>query len=195
MTPNTSLSAIDDTATDAAEARLYEIAVLFPYPMGQKEEQQAIKEVENIFKEAGAKEVSKDVWGRRGLAYAIKGSTEGNFIIYHIEMSPEKMKEVNTAIRIVPGVLRHLMVKPPKGYQIVKYSAGFDQWMKTRESVEEIRKRERETELQQRVADQAMRKMKRTERTKTETPAGEAMSKEELGKKLDSLISDDSLGI
>ena len=189
------MNPIDATATETeVDARVYEFAVLLPYPMGQKEQQQAMKEIDAVFKEAGAKEVSRDVWCQRGLAYAIEGRSEGNFIIYHEEMDPAKVREVDTALRIVPGVLRHIVVKPPKGYKIVKFSETYGQWLKDRESAAEKTKREREVEIQERVAEKAKRQVKRTERAKSEAPA-ETMSKEEVGKKLDQLISDDSLDI
>jgi small subunit ribosomal protein S6 len=179
---------------DEAPARIYEIAVLLPYPMAQKEEHQTIKEIETIFKEAGAREVSKDVWGRRGLAYDIKGSEEGNFIVYHQEIDPVKIREIDTALRIVPGVLRHIVVTPPKGYRIVKYSESYEQWLKERESASEKSKREREEEIQQNIADKAKRQVKREKTAKAEAPV-EAVSKEEISKKLDKLISDDSIEI
>jgi len=191
MNPLASASTETDTEVDV---RVYEFAVLLPHPMGQKEQQQAMKEIDAIFKEAGAKEVSRDVWGQRGLAYPIEGHTEGNFVVYHQELDPAKVKEVDTALRIVPGVLRHIVVKPPKGYKIVKFSEAYTQWLKERESASEKTKREREAEIQERVADKAKRQVKRAERAKAEAPA-QAMSKEEVGKKLEEIISDDSLDI
>lgn len=191
---NAQTSVSPEVLKEETDVRMYEIAVLLPYPMAQKEEHQAMREIENAFKEAGAREVSKDVWGQRGLAYAIKGSNEGSFIVYHQEMDPSKVREVDTALRIVPGVLRHLIVVPPKGYQITKYSETYEQWLKERESASEKTKREREEEIQKRVAEKAKRQAKREKTAKAEAPA-EAVSKEEIGKKLDQLISDDSLEI
>lgn len=192
MNPQAS-TASEELDTEAT-ARIYEIAVLLPYPMAQKEEHQAIKEIETIFKEAGAREVSKDVWGQRGLAYDIKGHSEGNFIVYHQEIEPGKIREIDTALRIVPGVLRHIVVTPPKGYRIVKYSESYEVWLKERESASEKTKREREEDIQKRIADKAKRQVKREKTAKAEAPA-EAVNKEELGKKLDKLISDDSIEI
>lgn len=183
------------TLTPSSEdVRIYEFAVLLPYPMVQKEEQIAIKEIETVFKEAGAKEVSKDVWGRRGLAYPIEGHSEGNFIVYYQEMDPGKIREVDTALRIIPNVLRHIVVVPPEGYQIVKYSEAYQEWLKTRESASEKSKRNREEEIQKRVADRAKRQVKRTEQEKSDAPAA-SMDKAKLQQKLDEIISDDSLSI
>ncbi len=176
------------------DVRIYECCVLYPYPFGQKEESDLLKEVEGLFADAGAREVSKDKWGQRGLAYPIKGFTEGNFIIYYYEMDPAKLKELDQALRITKGVLRHMFVKPPKGYQVLKYSELYVQWLKERENVDQRRKREKEEQVQEQVARKAKRQAKmQTERKKAEPTPG--VQGEQLQEKLDKLISDDSLDL
>ena len=189
-------SAIDDVDMQEVEARLYEICVLYPYPMNQKEEGQLLKAVEAIFSEAGAKLMEKDVWGRRGLAYPIKGSTEGSVIMYYYEANPLAMREVDEALRIVPGVLRHLIVKPPKGYQIVKFSQTYEQWMKQRETVDEQRERQKEEALKEKVVAKAKRQVKKVDvLKKEETMEKPAMSDEKLTEELEKIISDDQLDL
>lgn len=182
------------------EASIYEIAVLYPNPLPQKEEAALVKEIETIFADAGGRQVSKDVWGQRGLAYPVDGHSEGTFVIYYYEFEPAKLKEMDHALRILPGVLRHMIIKPHKGYVIVKYSEAYEQWLKERESVEDTRKREREADLQRKVADKAKRQVKRVEETKkkdevVETKETKAASKEEISKELDKLISADDIDV
>ncbi|PIQ76827.1 30S ribosomal protein S6 [Candidatus Peregrinibacteria bacterium CG10_big_fil_rev_8_21_14_0_10_49_24] len=178
------------------DVRIYEVAVLYPYPINQKEEQLLLKEVEQVFTEAGGKQVEKDVWGNRGLAYSIGGHTEGNFVIYYYEMDPSKIKEVDEALLIIPNLLRHLIVKPPKDYQVLKYSDQYSKWLKERET--ETQKRERETEeaLKKKVADRAKRQAKRAEEQKKETEESAApIEKKKLTAELDKIISDDELDL
>lgn len=178
------------------DTRVYECAVLYPYPLSQKEEAEVLKEIEEIFAEADAKLIAKDAWGRRGLAYSIGGSTEGSYVIYHWEMDPSKLKEVDHALHINRRVLRHLIIKPPKGYQVTKYSEAYQEWLKTRESVEEVRAREREEKLQAQVAEKAKRAAaKTTTKRKTDDKPKEAVTEEQLSEQLEKLISDDSLDI
>ncbi|MCF7844316.1 MAG: 30S ribosomal protein S6 [Kiritimatiellales bacterium] len=186
---------LDDQETDV---RLYECSVLYPFPLNQKEEKDIIDGVEEIFKEAGAREVAKDKWGRRGLAYPIKGHNEGAFIIYHLEIDPSKVKEINEALRISHGVLRHLMIKPPKGYQITKFSASYEKWLNERETVEEKRESEKEEELQRRVTEKARRQAKRVEKEQKDKPPvtkETTVEKDKLSEELEKLISDDELDL
>ncbi len=153
-----------------------------------------LKGVEEILGEAQAKILLKDVWGRRGLAYPIKDATEASVTVYYYEILPEKLTELDKNLRITKGVLRHMFVKPPKGYQILKYGELYDTWVKERESVEDKRSREREERLRDQVAAKAKRRaVRKPDAVKTERSA--PMSGEDLSKSVDKLISDDSIEI
>ncbi len=176
------------------DVRLYEIAVLYPYPVNQKEEAELLKAIDGIFADAGAKEIFRDSWGRRGLAYRIGGYNEANFVIFYQELDPRKLREIDQQLRILKGVLRHMIVKPPEGLEIRSYADAEKQW-KEKERVEEAqRASEKEERLKKQVLDKARRKQApaRKEAPKREKPAatGEALSKQ-----LDKLISDTDLDI
>ena len=180
------------TITPSSEdVRVYECGVLYPL-LSQKDEQTLLKDIEALFAEVGATQIAKDVWGRRGLAYPIKGQREGCYVVYHYEMDPSKVKEVDTQLRIMKNLLRHLFVIPPKGYEIVKVSALYEEWLKTRESVDERRSRVKEEEVKEKVAKKAQMKAKRTTAEKKESAP---MAKEELSEKLDKLVSDDTMDL
>ena len=184
------------TADEAGESRLYAICILFPLSLSQKDEQVLLKEVETILEEAGGRQVARDAWGQRGLAYPIKGQTEGKYVVYHYDIDPAKLREADEALRIVPNLLRHLAMKPPKGYRIVKFSEQYEEWLKNREKEEERREREREEELNRRVVERAKRRVKRVEEEKEKEKESAVTTaaktdKAELSEKLEKLISDD----
>jgi small subunit ribosomal protein S6 len=176
------------------DTRIYELCLLYPYPFGQKEENDLLKEVEGLFEEVGGKQVAKDKWGRRGLAYPIKGATEGNFVIYYYDLDPAQVKEIDRQLRIMKGVLRHMFVKPPKNYQILKYSEVYEEWLKNRESVEEVRARQKEEKVKEQVAKKAKRQVQKAADEK-KAAAAKPMQEDVLTEKLEKLISDDTLDI
>lgn len=189
-------SATTDTGPETSEAVLYEVCVLHAV-LQQKEEQVLLKNLDELFAEAGGKLVAKDAWGLRGIAYPMQGQTEGHYIVYHYEFPPSTIKELDRNLRIEKNVLRHLIVKPPKGYQIVKWSEKYEQWLKERETLDQKRVREEEAKLQEKVAARARVQAKRAEeqkRKKVEAPA-KPMVEGELEEKLEKLISDDTLGL
>lgn len=172
------------------DVRIYECAVLYPYPFSQKEEATLAKEIEQHFADAGAKLVFKDSWGRRGLAYKIGGFNEANIVIYYYEMEPKKLKEVDNALRIQKGVLRHLIVKPPKNYQVVSYSEKFEQWKEDDKLAEEKKAADKEEKLKKQVLEKAKRQSAKPA-AKKDAPAPKPAG--DIGTQLDKLISDKDL--
>jgi small subunit ribosomal protein S6 len=178
------------TLTPSSEdVRIYECTILYPL-LSQKDESALLKEVDALFAEAGATLVAKDAWGRRGLAYAIKGQTEGNFVVYYWEMDPLKLKEVDAQLRIMKNLMRHIFVKPPKNYQIVKYSEAYETWLKERETMDQKKMRVKEEAAQERLAKRAVQTKKAPK--KVEEKSAGPVVQEELTEKLEKLISDDT---
>jgi small subunit ribosomal protein S6 len=187
------------TLTPSSEdVRMYETTLLYPYPIGQKEEKLLLDEVAKVFEEAGATLVESDSWGRRGLAYTINGYNEGNFIVFYHEMDPSKVREVEEALGILSGVLRHIMVKPPKGYEVIKFSESYNTWLAARESQSDIREREKEENIKKKVVERAKRQAKRVQEKKDEVKKDVATPKlegDKLTEQLDKIISDDELDL
>ncbi len=176
------------------DARLYEICILYPFPMTQKEESALLKEIDGIFAEANAIPVSKDPWGRRGLAYPIGGYTEGTYVVYYFEMDPSKLAEVDQALKITKGLLRHMIVKPPKNYEIVSYAKRYEEWLEHRHVEEQERENEKAKKLEERVVEKAKRDAKRTE-VRAKKPAEKKAPTGNVDTELDKILSTDNLDI
>ena len=186
----------DDTITEE-DTRVYELCILYPSNLSQKEESDLLKEIEKLLEEHGGKQVAKDAWGKRGLAYRIKGHDEGNYIVYHYELDPASIKEIDVSLRITPNLLRHIIVKPPKGYEVTKFSESYETWLKEREGEDERKQREKEEKLAKKVAEKAKRQVKRAAKKEEEKPTEEKpkADKAKISEELEKLISDDDLDI
>lgn len=177
--------------------RIYEICLLYPPNLSQKDESTLLKEIEGLFDEAGGKHISTDKWGKRGLAYRIGGHDEGCYIIYYYDMDPSTLKELEENLRIMPNVLRHLVVKPPKDYEIVSYADKYVEWQKHEAQAGEREKAAKEKALQKKVAEKAKRqaaKAAKAKKTEEKKETKEADSKK-INEELDKLISDDDLDL
>lgn len=56
------------------------------------------------------KVLKTDVWGKRHLAYKIKKQSEGYYIVYEFEASPDSIKNIEKALKLNKEVLRYLLV-------------------------------------------------------------------------------------
>lgn len=52
-----------------------------------------------------------DHWGRRKLAYPISKQVEGSYVVTHLQLDPQRAKELEQGLRISEEVLRHLLVR------------------------------------------------------------------------------------
>lgn len=187
LSPDAPVETMDDSL------RLYECIVLYPSGLSQKEEETILSEVEQLFTEADGKLVAKDLWGRRGLAYPIRRHTEGNFTVYHYHIDPAKIEEVDRALLILRGVLRHLIVKPPKGYKILPYAQRYTQWLKDRETEDEQDARAREATLKKQMAEKARKQVQRDRNLEQARAPVKALEGEKLTEELKKILSDEDL--
>jgi ribosomal protein S6 len=139
------------------DVRVYETAILYPYPMNQKEENELLKAIEEIYAEAEATVILKDAWGERGLAYKIGGFQEANVLVMYHEIDPSNIKEIDRQLSILKGVLRHLIVKPVKNYDIAPMAGRLDQWKEQVRVDREVRVREKEEKKLKQVVEKAKR--------------------------------------
>lgn len=176
------------------DVRVYEIAVMYQPDLQQNVEVDLHKEIEQTFTDAGGKLLFKDPWTKRGLAYKIKGYTDAKFTIYYYEVDPAKMREVDGALRLQKGVLRHLIVIPPNGYEATSWEEHYQHWLKNRVTVKEQRSRDKEEKLKQNVIERSKRETKKTQEKEKAVPRM-AMKKEDIASKLDKMISDEDIAL
>ncbi|HET6924888.1 MAG TPA: 30S ribosomal protein S6 [Candidatus Saccharimonadales bacterium] len=89
----------------------YEIAVLY-HPDLEIDLDKAASRVTKIFTDNGGKVVSEDNWGKRKLAYDIKGNEHAVYVFYTVELPGEAVRRVESTLNITDEVIRFLITKP-----------------------------------------------------------------------------------
>jgi small subunit ribosomal protein S6 len=89
----------------------YEIAVLFDQGL-EIDLEKASGKVEKIFTDNGAKISNTDNWGKRKLAYPIKGQEFAIYVFYTLEIPSEGVQKINDTLNITDEVVRFLITKP-----------------------------------------------------------------------------------
>jgi small subunit ribosomal protein S6 len=54
---------------------------------------------------------STDYWGKRRLAYPIKGHFEGHYILHNLSMPPAAVQNIERQLRLSENVIRFLFVR------------------------------------------------------------------------------------
>lgn len=89
----------------------YEIAVLY-HPDLEVDLTKAEERVTKIFADNGGSVTATDNWGKRKLAYNIKGNEHAVYVFYTVEMPGEGVARVEAALNITDEVIRFLITKP-----------------------------------------------------------------------------------
>ena len=89
----------------------YELIVIFKPDLSEEKLTAAVENVKKFVTARGGVISDTKSWGKRRLAYPIKHSIEGNYILFKFSMKPEQNRELETYLRITEDVLRHLLVK------------------------------------------------------------------------------------
>lgn len=89
----------------------YEIAVLY-HPDLEVDLTKAEERVTKIVTDNGGKIVGTDNWGKRKLAYAIKGNEHAVYVFYTAEIPPQGVQKIESTLNITDEVIRFLITKP-----------------------------------------------------------------------------------
>lgn len=89
----------------------YEIAVLY-HPDLEVDLTKAEDRVKKIIADNGGKVAKTDNWGKRKLAYRIKGNEHAVYVFYTVELPGAAVAKVESTLNITDEVIRFLITRP-----------------------------------------------------------------------------------
>mgnify|MGYP001566338912 FL=1 len=93
------------------ELNQYEIAVLY-HPDLEVDLTKAEERVAKIVTDNGGKITATNNWGKRKLAYAIKGNEHAVYVFYTVELPGASVAKVESTLNITSEVIRFLITRP-----------------------------------------------------------------------------------
>ena len=129
--------------------RTYEMMYILDPTLDEDGSTALVGKIEELISRQGVEIESTEPWGKRRLAYRIKGHWEGNYILSYLKAPPAAISEIERRLRVTDGVLRFLTVRMDE------------------ELVKQERRKDRRTEKE------AARRERRVRRSR-EVPAAEA---------------------
>ena len=93
--------------------RDYEILYIVRADLDDDKVQDIIKRVNTLIEKAGGSVERTNIWGKRKLAYEVKHQKEGSYVLQDFQIGPDRVPELEAALKITEEVLRHLVVRKP----------------------------------------------------------------------------------
>ena len=161
--------------------------------VSDKEFSECVKNTEGFFTEKGGKQIAKHEWGKRGLAYDIKGQSEGRYTVYVYEIRPDYIKEIDNSMRLEKNVLRHMIIATPPEFEIIDWGKWFKEWLEKRDEEKE-RKEEEDREEEKKKIIKKVSKKASVEKTEKK-PEAKSEPTPDIENKLEEIISDEDLNL
>ena len=89
----------------------YELVLIVSPEVLDEEMPEFITKLSELVNKVGGSVDEVNQWGRRKLAYPIKRSTEGNYLLSKVKMKPTVTKELEANLRLSGKILRHLLIR------------------------------------------------------------------------------------
>ena len=94
--------------------RDYEILYIVRPDLEDDKVQEVVKRVNSLISRSGGSSEQTSLWGKRKLAYEVKHQKEGSYVLQDFNLDPERVPELESALKITEDVLRHLIVRKPE---------------------------------------------------------------------------------
>ncbi|HSF18621.1 MAG TPA: 30S ribosomal protein S6 [Vicinamibacteria bacterium] len=91
--------------------RTYEMMYILDPTLDEDGSTALVGKIEELISRQGVEIDSTEPWGKRRLAYRIKGHWEGNYILSYLKAPPAAISEIERRLRVTDGVLRFLTVR------------------------------------------------------------------------------------
>ena len=101
--------------------RYYELIYIVNSNIERKKVDQVMVDISSKLEGAGSKLINHTVWGKKKLAYPIKGNTYGTYILAHYAGGDnEKLIEFDSWLKLSGLTIRHMIVKLDEEPKVVE---------------------------------------------------------------------------
>lgn len=90
--------------------RTYETIYIIQPEAAEDQVETIIQEVESLLAADGGAVVRKDLWGKRRLAYQVRGFQEGIYVLMRFECGPAFPRKLEDFFKLKESVIRYLVV-------------------------------------------------------------------------------------
>ncbi|MGE5483666.1 MAG: 30S ribosomal protein S6 [Ignavibacteriales bacterium] len=96
---------------EVKDVREYEVMYILQPDLDEEKVTAAVEKYSGLIQANGGTVTNVEKWGKRRLAYELKGQREGNYVLVQFSGEPAVSSELDRVMKISEEVLRHLIVR------------------------------------------------------------------------------------
>jgi small subunit ribosomal protein S6 len=96
---------------EVKDLKNYEMMVVLKPLLPDDVRKEVHKNFVDLLQDLGGEVVDIDVWGKRYLAYDIKGHNEGYYIVYNFKAPTSSVLELRRKLELVQEILRYMIIE------------------------------------------------------------------------------------
>jgi len=100
-----------ETVTEGKDLCDYELVLVISPEIEDDLVNATLEKVHRFINEKGGIISSVEQWGKKQLAYSIRQSMEGNYVLTRFKFKPALSKDLEANLGISEEILRHLLIK------------------------------------------------------------------------------------
>lgn len=109
------------------ENRLYEGMFVMPQTLVREDKEAGFEIIKSVLGKYNAQIEYIDVWQERALAYEINHVRNATYILTYFKAEPTVISKIERTIRITEEILRALIVRPNKGFDLSELNKAADE--------------------------------------------------------------------
>ena len=94
--------------------RPYEVMIIFDPTLEDEAVRSEVDRSSELIRSRGGEPGRVERWGKRRLAYEIQRHREGSYVVLEAQAEPATMADLDRALTLTDGVLRHKVVHMPE---------------------------------------------------------------------------------
>ncbi len=92
-----------------SKTAFYEVVFAAKPDMSRQDVDKLADEYVDVLKELGGKQIKREYWGLRGLAYKIQKVSKAHYMLLGLEATPDAVAEISRKLRINENIIRNLV--------------------------------------------------------------------------------------
>jgi small subunit ribosomal protein S6 len=120
------ITAVDEEENVEAFLRSYEVMVILPPDITEKETHARLGNIKSQIEARGGVITHEDLWGKRDFTYCIKRYESGFYAVINFNFPPLRMGELMKVLRLDTSILRFLLLQTPLDYRVFVFEEDQD---------------------------------------------------------------------